>query len=78
MSSTTFLRPPEPDMDLLFAIGQAIALAALLYGAALCFIWRDEYDPQTIRSNPPRKIDAPNSIGSQGKYMAAAETDPAS
>jgi hypothetical protein len=65
-------------MDLLFAIGQAIALAALLYGAALCFIWRDEYDPQTLRSKPPRQPDASRAIGSHGQYVAAAETDPAS
>jgi hypothetical protein len=64
-------------MDLLFAIGQAIALCALAYGAALCFIWRDEADPDVARSRRRAKTHPSHSMSSRD-YVAAAETDPAS
>jgi hypothetical protein len=64
-------------MDLLFAIGQAIALGALAYGAALCFIWRDEADPEVARSKGRAKARPSQSVRSH-EYAAAAETDPAS
>jgi hypothetical protein len=65
-------------MNLLFAIGQAIALAALAYGAILCFTWRDEYDAETPRSRKPSAAQAPRLVSSHGQYVATAETDPAS
>jgi hypothetical protein len=64
-------------MDLLFAIGQAIALAALAYGAILCFTWRDEYDPETARSKRPAR-GLPSRPVTSRDYVSAAETDPAS
>jgi hypothetical protein len=74
----SFLPYREPNMDLLFAIGQAIALAALAYGAILCFRWRDEYDPDAPRPKPRATRQAPRAIASHAQYVAAAETDPAS
>jgi hypothetical protein len=68
----------EPDMDLLFAIGQAIALAALLYGAILCYTWRDAYDTEKPPSRPPARAYTPEATDSHSHYVAAAETDPAS
>ena len=64
-------------MELLFAIGQAITLGALAYGAILCFMWRDESDPQAFRSKRPPKEQTPQQVSSRD-YAAAAETDPAS
>jgi hypothetical protein len=65
-------------MDLLFAIGQAIALAALLYGAVLCFTWRDAYDTEKPPSKQPARAYTPETTHPHAQYVAAAETDPAS
>jgi hypothetical protein len=64
-------------MDLLFAIGQAIALGALAYGAALCFMWRDEADPEVARARRPATREPLRAVSSRD-YVTAAETDPAS
>jgi O-antigen ligase len=65
-------------MDLLFAIGQAIALGALLYGAILCFAWRDAYGTEKRPSSQPARAYTPETTVSHAQYVAAAETDPAS
>ena len=65
-------------MDLLFAIGQALALGALLYGAILCFTWRDAYDTEKPPSKPAARAYTPETPNSHAQYVAAAETDPAS
>jgi hypothetical protein len=64
-------------MDLIFAIGQAIALVALAYGAALCFMWRHEADPEVARSRRPATRQTVRPVSSRD-YVVAAETDPAS
>jgi hypothetical protein len=65
-------------MDMLFAIGQVIALGGLAYGAVLCITWRGEYDPEGMTSKRRAPRQPLRVVDSQGKYVAAAETDPAS
>ena len=65
-------------MNILFAIGQVIALAGLVYGAILCITWREETDGKTAVSKPRAKTQAAQPIVSHRQYAAAAETDPAS
>ena len=69
---------PGAHMNILFAIGQVIALAGLVYGAILCITWREETDGETAVSKPRAKTQAAQPIASHRQYAAAAETDPAS
>ena len=65
-------------MNILFAIGQVIALAGLVYGAILCITWREEKDGGIVPSKPRANTQAAQPIASHRQYAAAAETDPAS
>jgi hypothetical protein len=65
-------------MNVLFAVGQVIALAGLVYGAFLCITWREEYQDENVRSNARVKAPARQPVASHRQYVAAAETDPAS
>ena len=65
-------------MNILFAIGQAIALAGLVYGAILCITWREEKDGGTVPSKLRANTPAAQPMASHRQYVAAAETDPAS
>jgi hypothetical protein len=65
-------------MNILFAIGQVIALAGLVYGAILCVTWREEYRDETVGSKPRVNAQPAQPVASHRQYVAAAETDPAS
>jgi hypothetical protein len=47
----------EPDMDVLFLLGQVFFLAGLAWGALICLHWHDEDDAEASRGDNRRSIE---------------------